>query len=377
MSNAYTLKASDLNQLLQSLRQRGYEVMGPTISNQAIIYDVIESVSDLPQGWTDEQEKGIYRLKQRDDKAFFGYAVGPHSWKKFLQLPKRKVWEAEKSANGISFTDVPDISKPMAFLGVRSCELHAIEIQDKVFIHGDHVNQSYKDRRDHIFIVAINCSTSAKTCFCTSMKTGPRVTLGNDLSMTEVINEKEHFFFIQSGSPKGDDLLKELPLQLPTAEDQTKESLVLQSTIDQIEQGPRVIDSSDLKELLYRNFDSPEWDNVADRCLSCANCTMACPTCFCSTVEDVTDLTGDHTERWESWDSCFTGDFSFVHGGSIRQTTRSRYRQWMTHKLATWADQFGSSGCVGCGRCIAWCPVGIDITEEVKTIRRMEEEKKE
>ncbi|NJL33712.1 MAG: sulfite reductase subunit A, partial [Chloroflexaceae bacterium] len=121
--------------------------------------------------------------------------------------------------------------------------------------------------------------------------------------------------------------------------------------------------------LLKHNLEHKRWEQVAERCLSCANCTMVCPTCFCSTVEDTTALDGSHAERWRKWDSCFTVDFSFIHGGTVRRETRTRYRQWMTHKLAAWIDQFGTSGCVGCGRCIVWCPVGIDITAEIAAMR--------
>jgi Fe-S-cluster-containing hydrogenase component 2 len=104
---------------------------------------------------------------------------------------------------------------------------------------------------------------------------------------------------------------------------------------------------------------------VAERCLTCGNCTMVCPTCFCTTTEDLTDLADGSGQRSQRWASCFETDFSYLHGGSVRVSGESRYRQWITHKLSTWHDQFGSSGCVGCGRCIAWCPTGIDITAEV------------
>jgi ferredoxin len=133
----------------------------------------------------------------------------------------------------------------------------------------------------------------------------------------------------------------------------------------------RQMPALDIRELLRESRESPHWADVAERCLTCGNCTMVCPTCFCTTTEDTTDLTGDHAERWQHWASCFELDFSYLHGGGVRLSGASRYRQWITHKLSTWHDQFGGSGCVGCGRCIAWCPVGIDITAEVARLAEL------
>ncbi len=129
------------------------------------------------------------------------------------------------------------------------------------------------------------------------------------------------------------------------------------------------MDTENLRDLLLSNLEHPRWDDVAQRCLSCTNCTMVCPTCFCASVSEVSDLTGDQVQRVRQWESCFNIDFSYTAGGTVRGDTRSRYRQWLTHKLASWHDQFETSGCVGCGRCITWCPVGIDLTEEVAAIR--------
>ncbi|HEX4074172.1 MAG TPA: 4Fe-4S dicluster domain-containing protein [Candidatus Acidoferrales bacterium] len=360
------VEVSDFDQLLHALTNRGYEIIGPVVRDGAIVYDHVASTSDLPSGWTDEQSGGTYRLKRRSDAALFGYAVGPHSWKKFLHPPTQRLWEAKREGN--TFRILPDSPAPpkRAFLGVRACELHAIAVQDKVFLKGEYVEPGYQARRDNVFIVAVNCGQAGGTCFCVSMKTGPKATSGYDLSLTEVLAEGSHHFVVHAGSPLGAEVLSEVRHRIAAAAETRAADEIVEETARHM---GRHMDTAGIKELLYQNYEHPRWENVAQRCLTCANCTMVCPTCFCTTVEDVTDLGGEHAERWRKWDSCFTMDFSYIHGGTVRATTKSRYRQWMTHKLATWIDQFGSSGCVGCGRCITWCPVAIDITEEVRAIR--------
>jgi ferredoxin len=199
------------------------------------------------------------------------------------------------------------------------------------------------------------------------MHTGPRATSGFDLALTEVLDTEQHYFLVEVGSTRGAAILHHVPHREAQPAHLAVAERIIASTAAQM---GRSLDTTDIKDLLYRNLEHPRWDEVAARCLACGNCTMVCPTCFCTTVSDVTDLTGQHAERWRTWDSCFTLDFSYVHGGSVRTSTKARYRQWLTHKLATWIDQFGTSGCVGCGRCITWCPVAIDITAEVGAIRQ-------
>jgi sulfhydrogenase subunit beta (sulfur reductase) len=349
------------------LASRGYDVVGPTVREGAIVYDHLTSTEDLPSGWTDEQTGGSYRLKRREDHALFGYVVGPHSWKKFLQPPAQQLWQAARNGKGLQILTQEEKTSPKyAFFGVRACELHAIAIQDKVFLEGQFVDPGYKARRENVFLLAVNCGQAGGNCFCASMNTGPRATSGFDLALTELSQDERHYFLVEVGSKRGTEILAAVPHQPAVEADKEHAERVLAETTRHM---GRQLDTSGIKELLYRNYEHPEWDNVADRCLSCANCTMVCPTCFCTTVEDVTDLTGEHAERWRRWDSCFTVDFSYIHGGSVRATPRSRFRQWMMHKLATWIDQFGVSGCVGCGRCITWCPVGIDLTIEAGRIR--------
>jgi formate hydrogenlyase subunit 6/NADH:ubiquinone oxidoreductase subunit I len=352
--------------LINSLHARGYRCIGPTLRDAAVVYDEIKSESNLPIGWSDEQDGGTYRLKKRNDEARFGYTVGPQSWKRYLFPPSTLLMKAQRTLEGFTAHAPTDDAPPYAFIGVRSCDLHAIAVQDRTFMNGPYVDATYKKRREQAFIVVVNCGQAAKTCFCTSMDTGPMAKSGYDLALTEILEDGRHEFLVDTGSERGAEVIRDLVLREASAPDEAAAQRMVDRAVRQM---GRTLQTDGLKELLYANMEHRRWENVATRCLSCANCTMVCPTCFCSTVEEVTDLAGDHSERWRRWDSCFTAEHSYIHGGVVRSTTSSRYRQWMTHKLATWIDQFGTSGCVGCGRCITWCPVAIDITEEVAAIR--------
>ena len=354
-----------LGALFDSLRARGYDIVGPTVRDGAIVYDHLRSPTDLPFGWGDEQEAGRYRLRKRDDRAAFGYGVGPHSWKKLLHPPALTLWRAHRGSGGFDVeTNGPEATR-YAFIGVRACELAAIAVQDRVLIGGAQVDVAYKARREGIFVVAVHCTQAGGTCFCASLGTGPRAVSGFDLALTELLDGGRHAFVVEVGTDEGAKVAAEVPHEAARAEDvRAAEDAVARAAAGM----KRALETGGLHEALLRNYESAHWDEVASRCLTCGNCTLVCPTCFCFSVEDVTNLDGGQAERRRRWDSCFAVDFSYIHGGSVRSSTAARYRLWITHKLATWHDQFGSSGCVGCGRCITWCPVGIDITEEARAV---------
>jgi ferredoxin len=366
---AYVIEPGALDLLIDALRVDGYRVLGPSVRDGAIVYDDLEFAADLPIGWTDVQDAGEYRLERRDDHARFGYAVGPHSWKQFLLPPTVRLWQAKRRGDTFDVEE-PTVDERLALIGVRACELHAIAIQDTVLLRGTYSDRDYAARREDTFVVAVNCFEPGGTCFCTSMGTGPKAEAGYDLALTEIL-DGEHRFLVEAGSERGAALLERLPSRTAEQADADAAEAAVAGAADKM---GRSLDTGDIRDLLARNLEHPRWAEVAERCLACSNCTMVCPTCFCTTVQDATDLTGESAERVRIWDSCFSLDHSYIHGGSIRPSGRSRYRQWLTHKFGTWHDQFGSSGCVGCGRCITWCPVGIDVTEELAAIRATEED---
>ncbi len=356
---------TDFPRFLRAIQDAGFRVVGPTVREGAIVYGEIREESDLPIGWTDRQEAGTYRLERRADGALFGYNVGPHSWKKYLFPAHERLWTAKADGATFRVTPEPVDGPPLAFLGMRACELAAVGIQDRVF-DGAVRDPGYHARRAAALRIAVQCGQAGATCFCVSMGTGPAATGGFDLALTELLDGDRHEFLVEVGSERGAAILAGVPTRPASRADEEAGRGLLDRTAASM---GRRMDTANIRNLLLGNLEHARWQQVAERCLACTNCTLACPTCFCSSTEEVPDLSGTTVERWRRWDSCFNSAFSELHHAPVRKTTASRYRQWLTHKLASWYDQFDSSGCVGCGRCITWCPVGIDLTEEVAAIR--------
>ncbi len=361
------LPAEALDSLFNALRQEGFQPVGPLVQDGHLKLDYLSSIGDLPRGWTTEADAGIFRLAHRGDQAYFGFNLGQESWKKFLFPAHLSLVRSQRLDNRLTFEAIADSAPPYALIGVRACELAALDVHDRTLRDGPYPDPTYTARRQAAFIVAVNCTESDAACFCASLGTGPGVAGGFDLALTELVDADSQTFLIRAGSAKGAAIMAKLPCQPATPAQQDHARELIQAAA---RSQTRAMKTSDLPGVLfYDTYEHPQWDDVAARCLSCSNCALVCPTCFCHAIVDQVDLAGEQAERWRYWDVCHMLDHSYIHGGWIRTTTRSRYRQWLTHKLATWIDQFGCLGCIGCGRCLVWCPVAIDLTAEIRAIR--------
>jgi ferredoxin len=356
------LRRADLQRLIDALRQSHRTVIGPQVRDGAIVFDRLERSAQLPAGWRDEQAPGRYRLVQGDSPRCFSWATGPQALKPLTFAAREVLWRAERTARGELAFSEPALETPaLAVIGVRACDLAALHLQDQHFAYGAYADTYFNRRRRALFIVALDCARPAATCFCASTGDGPSVTSGFDLALTEL----DDGFLVHAKSDAGRTLAEALPLQ-PATEAQQAQGAAERAAAAAGQQ--RRLPGRDLKDLLFARLAHPRWKEVGARCLSCGNCTSVCPTCFCHSQTDAPSLDGNRADHVRQWDSCFSSGHSYIHGWVVRGSTDLRYRQWLTHKLGSWHEQYGRSGCVGCGRCIAWCPAGIDITEEAAAL---------
>lgn len=394
MSTGLVIGLDGLDQLVKALVAGGYRAVGPVVRDGAITFDEITGAAEMPAGWRDKQAPASYRVEQTGTANLFDWAVGPHSPKSEVFPPHQVLWRARPPEYEV--VEVPDTAAPVAIIGARPCDLAALGVLGRCLDGTPVSDPTYRRRRQEAFVVAVECTRPASTCFCVAMGTGPGVADGFDIALTELgpddgvpghpgtghpgtggqsvdgqgvdgpeADGRAPRYLARAGSQLGREMLSHLPQAPARDKDRSQRVALLARAASRMGRG---VDPTGLPELIARNLDNPRWDDVARRCLACGNCTSVCPTCFCANFEDTTDLSGT-VERRRTWASCSDLAHSYVHGGAVRSSIKSRYRQWAAHKFSWWWDQFGVSGCVGCGRCITWCPAGIDITEEIAALR--------
>ncbi len=355
------LPRESFDSLIQALSAAGYTVFGPTPRAGAVVFDEVTSGAEFPVGLKSRQEPGRYRLEPSGNDHLFDFVNGHESLKRFTFAAEETMWSF--STDG-TFTPAPSKSQKTAVIGARACDIAGMRVQDRTFLENERspfTDPYYASRRDNLFVVAVNCTRCSETCFCASQNAGPKASEGFDLAITEL----DGGFLVEPGSSAGEAVAKKLKLK--PAGDATQQAAEAMEACAQAQ--TRYINNDGIFQLLFDNLEHPRWDDVAARCLSCANCVMVCPTCFCHRETDVAAVDGSGSDHVRQWDACFTLEHGSTHGSVLRPEVRQRYRQWLTHKVGAWWEQFGVSGCVGCGRCITWCPTGIDLTEELAAIR--------
>lgn len=362
MSDMRYFPRSALPDLLDAIRDAGYRVIGPReeTGQGGLVYREIDGVEDLPQGLHDVQEPGRYRLQKSDSPRYFAWANTASAIKPYVYAPREALWRVVRKEGRVHFESTQHPAEKTAILGVRACDLAALELQDAHFLRGKYLDPYYKARRERLLLVAVNCSHAAATCFCASTGDGPDVRVGYDI----LLDELDEGYLLRTGSTRGSMVVAGMQMELASEAHLQAARLQIEACAKQQRTLPAEPDLKRFSEVL----EDGRWSKIAERCLACGNCTAVCPSCFCHREFDVPALDGKSSEHWRDADSCFNEDHSYIVGEVVRHGTRERYRQWMTHKLFNWVPQYGRIGCTGCGRCTTWCPAGIDFVAEANII---------
>ncbi|MCD6046446.1 MAG: 4Fe-4S ferredoxin, iron-sulfur binding domain protein [Gammaproteobacteria bacterium] len=354
----YFLPHTSITDLLIKLHAQGYRCIGPQVQDSCIMYDTITEAKQLPWGTADQQSAGFYQLTESNSQRAFNWANSPSSIKPFLFKQQDTVWRVQRNTEGkISFQPVVEYES-LALFGIRPCDLAAMIIQDKVFLESGAVDPRYEARRKALFLIVVNCNAPSANCFCISAGQDVEAKAHFDLAMTEI----DSGFVVTGGSEKAAKLIQELKLE--SASETHKSQAHNQLTQARNLQSKKLPE----KKLAQQEdlLNHPHWQEVAQRCFGCGTCTQVCPTCFCH--KQSVQTTSDGYEQVREWDSCFSEKHSYVNGAPLRKDVKSRYQQWLCHKMLYWEQQFSCEGCVGCGRCITWCPAQIDVTEELSKL---------
>ncbi len=346
---------------LLSVFSQSYRIIGPQVLSGTIVLEEIKAY-ELPLHYIDQHGQGTYRLLAERSPFLFSFSTGPDSFKKFLFPPERTLFHFGYNKKRLSAETIESPEKPLLLFGLRACDTEALRLYDRVLSD----DREYRLRRDNSIIVAINCPFPHENCFCSSLSTGPQVKEADI-----IITELSEYLLLEVQSEELVNFIRDIPHKEINGRDLEERDNVINDCRAKMN---KQIDIKLLKQLT-KKFESPLWQEISERDLECGNCTQVCPTCFCNSTFDrvrlsdisKTDIRGS---RIRVWDSCFSRNFARVHGGNFRPSRRARYRHWFMHKFLYMEEQFGLRGCVGCGRCITWCPAGIDITE---VLRRLHE----
>ena len=333
---AVKLKKGNLNEFLNCMGSHG-EFWGPVRQDSRFILQKIDDVSTLD----------LTALRTT------------LPFKKLLVPPKFSLFHFDSKGYA---TDFSTLQKRVIF-GLHPCDIKALLIMDE-FHAKEFKDPYYYERRNRTVIIGLSCLPDDK-CFCNA--TGNEtVTEGFDLFLTDL----GEYFLVWVGSSRGDDLVRECPKLTDANVGHEDLKKYMQWQKHRSRQFKMDIDLTAMPEIVELSYDSHVWEQEGKKCLSCGACTIVCPTCPCYTVLDEAELVKMEGERVRRWDSCMFREYSMVAGGhNFREARSERLRLRFIHKLQSFVGKFGKPACVGCGRCLDTCPVGIDILSMVKHLQ--------
>lgn len=248
----------------------------------------------------------------------------------------------------------PALTEKRVILGIRPCDVKGMLLLDKLFDNEDYRDPYYIEKREATIIIGLACNNPQETCFCTSLGIQPDSKEGMDVLLREI----KGGYLATGVSKKGEELISSLPDA--KGNEKTRE-VGKPSTSFTIDGG--------LSAKLSERFDDEVWAKISEKCLGCATCTYLCPTCHCFDVQD--EVVGEEGRRIRLWDSCQFPLFTrHTTGHNPREKGRERMRNRIMHKFSYFVNIFGETACVGCGRCIANCPVNFDIREVIHRLNR-------
>ena len=337
------------------------------IANQTALFNEISSLMDLyiPV----ETTNGNASFKKYQDGMVMSNVLKTDRSPKDLFFPQTQcLMEFKTQGKTIEVIDNRQEAEDFVVFGVRGCDVKSLEVLDRVFLV-EPVDTYYATRREHGIIVSMACNRPDETCFCK--------TFGVDASSPAgdiVCYKTNDALYLDAKTEKGEKLLSKL--DKVTTEDDGKDAQKVQEDIKAItERLPLANLKADAfgSDLTKKYFDAPEWESLSKSCLGCGTCTFVCPTCQCYDIKDF--KTNNGVERFRCWDSCMYSEFTKMSAGQPRLSQLERFRQRFMHKLVYFpTNNDGMFSCVGCGRCVAKCPISMNIVKVMKTLGGNENE---
>ena len=327
----------------------------PFLQSLMVEYDLFAPVQ-LAEG------VAVFKKIDRPDEVDFSSSNTQKPAKEVFFPQSETMFRYEKTGKQHQVTSTEEVERKRVILGARPCDIQAVSLIDQVFSGKEYTDVYYVNKRKATTIIGMACDHPLSTCFCSSMKGGPFHREGSDLFLIDL----GEAFLVELLTEKGKTFQKNKFLKEALAKDINSAKEVEEKATPKTDGSLPV---AGIEKRLDQMLESPFWERVQEKCIGCRICTYLCPTCHCFDIVD--EALTNKGQRVRNWDSCLSSLYSQeTSGHNPRPTNRERTRQRIMHKFNYFPKNFDQIACVGCGRCIIYCPVNFDIRQTIKEIQK-------